>query len=401
MFAKRAWQGVCVACASVCLVFGALAVEAPAASANGGAAGFVAGKLLSGVGSGAGEAVVGNLMAQAGLDPTTNALKEISEQLNKISNQIKDLHSTTNRALKEVLDASFSGRYDELDISKISRFQSDYACYLDASKGQVERNDCRAHFKAQVQSAQLWTAADKFNDLLLHPKITIVESYAKSLVGTRPFYTVEDQKKVAEFFSYLDDLQVAATTLSVEGENLAASEKGGAAVEEARAVARREAKTLEERRALQLARNPTSSTPGVLDTVSKLWLDTQARGRRDYWSAEQASGTWRLPTLNELLGIVRDRGGKTVRKYLIEDAGMGIALADVAEFGTTGEFWTSSADRCRLLLFGQACHEAVSTNDAYVRFYRTPPGSTEPKFYSFLVSGLSDKDHERYGFLLK
>jgi hypothetical protein len=400
MFVKKGWGAVCVVC--VCLVFGASAVEAPAASANGGgAASFVAGKLLSGAGGGAAEVVVGNLMAQAGLDPTTNALKEISAQLAQLSNQIKDLHATTNRALKEVLDASFSGRYDELDISKISKFQSDYACYLDASKSQVERNDCRARFKAQAQEAHLWTAADKFNDLLMHPKITIVESYAKSLVGTRPFYTVEDQRKVAEFFSYLDDLQVAATTLSVEAENLAASEKGGAAIQEAQAVARREAKTLEERRAAQVARNPTSSNPGVLDTVSKLWLDTQARGRRDYWSAEQATGTWRLPTLNELLGIVKDRGNKTVRKYLIEDAGMGNALADVAEFGSTGEFWTSSANICHHVFFGQSCRETVSTNDAYVRFYQTPQGSTEPKFYSFLVSPLSVKDSERYGFLLK
>lgn len=147
MFVKKGWGALCVVC--VCLLFGASAVEAPAASANGGgAASFVAGKLLSGAGAGAAEAVVGNLMAQAGLDPTTNALKEISAQLAQLSNQIKDLHATTNRALKEVLDASFSGRYDELDISKISKFQSDYACYLDARKSQVERNDCRARFKA-------------------------------------------------------------------------------------------------------------------------------------------------------------------------------------------------------------------------------------------------------------
>lgn len=400
MLARRGWRGVAIVC--VCVVFGTCAVEAPAASANGGgAASFIAGKLLSGVGGGAAEAVVGNLMAQAGLDPTTNALKEISEQLNKISNQIKDLQATSNRTLKEVLDASFAGRYDQLDISTISRFQSDYACYLNASKSQVERNDCRARFKAQAHSAQLWSAADKLNDLLLHPKTTIVESYAKSLVGVRPFYTGEDQKKVTEFFEYLDDLQVAATTLSIEAENLAAVEKGGAAVQEAQAVGRREAKELEERRTAQFARNPIGQAPGVLDTRSKLWLDTQARGYRDYWSAAQTNGTWRLPTKSELLDMVKERGNKTVKKYLVEDAGMGSALADVAEFGTTGEFWTSSSDVCRLVFFGATCHEGVSTNDAYVRLYFTSHDSTEPKFYSFLVANLNNQEIERYAFLLK
>ncbi len=399
MLARRGWRGVAVIC--VCLVFGACAVEAPAASANGGAASFVAGKLFSGIGAGAGEAVVGNLMAQAGLDPTTNALKEISEQLNKISNQIKDLQATSNRTLKEVLDASFAGRYDQLEISTITKFQSDYACYLDRTKSQVERNDCRARFKAQAQSAHLWSAADKLNDLLQHPKTTIVEAYAKSLVGVSPFYTVADQKQVADFFEYLDDLQVSATVLSVEAENLAASEKGGTAVQEAQAVSRREAKTLEERRTAQLARNPIAQAPGSLDTRSKLWLDPQARGRRDYGSAAQASGTWRLPTLNELLEIVKDRGDRTVRRYLIEDAGLGSALADVAEFGTTGEFWTSSSGPRCLFFGGAQCHETVSTNDAYVRAYRSPSDSTEPKFYSFLVAPLDHQEIERYAFLLK
>src|SRR5262249_41244593 len=136
--------------------------------------------------------------------------------------------------------------------------------------------DCRARFKAQAQSAHLWSAADKLNDLLQHPHTTIVEAYAKSLVGVRPFYTTADQKKVSEFFEYLDDLQVSATVLSVEAESLAASEKGGTAVAEAQAVARREAKTLEERRTAQFDRNPIAPAPGVLDTRAKLWLNPQA-----------------------------------------------------------------------------------------------------------------------------
>jgi len=398
MLAKRVWLGVCVAC--VCMVFGASAVEAPAASAS--PAEWVAGKLLSGAGSGAAEAVVGNLMARAGLDPTTNALAEISEQLNKLSAQITELHATTNRALKEILDASFAGRYDALDISTITRFQSDYACYLSKSTKKEEREDCRARFKAQAHAAQLWSAADKFNDLLQHPKTTIVEAYAKSLVGTNPFYTVEDQKKVTAFFTYLDDLQVAATTLSVEAENLVAAESGSAtAVSEARAVARREAKTLEENRRAQIARNPIEALPGNLDTIQKLWLDPHARGRLGYWSAASASGTWRLPTDGELLGMVKDRGEKTVKTYLVESAGMGSALKDVAEFGETGEFWTSTELPFCRVFSTIPCHLTVSTNNAYVRAYETAATSSEPKFYSFLVANLDNQQKSRYAFLLK
>jgi hypothetical protein len=340
-------------------------------------------------------------MAKAGLDPTANALSEISAQLTQLSNQIKELQGTSDKTLREVLDASFAGRYDELEISKITKFQEDLVCYLDPHKGLVAREACRTRFKRQAPSAHLWNAANKFNDLLLNPKTTIVEAYAKSLVGTRPFYTVEDQTRVTEFFTYLDDLEVTATTLSVEAENVVAAEEGPEAVTETWETSKLEAETLARRRTDQLARNPVTAIPGPLDTRQKLWLNTSGRGLRDYWSAAQVNGAWRLPTEPELLTMVKDRGETTVRKYLIDEAGMGTAFANVAEFGGSGELWTSTEDTGCVRLFGSPCHKAVSTNDAYVRLKLTPHGSTEPKFYSFLVADLSAHEKSRYAFLMK
>ena len=67
--------------------------------------------------------------------------------------------------------------------------------------------------------------------------------------------------------------------------------------------------------------------------VLKLWISTSGRGLRDYWSAAPSGGMWRLPTTRELLDMVKDRGDKTVKKYLIDAAGMASTLADVDEFG--------------------------------------------------------------------
>lgn len=393
MMAVGRWRAVCAVC--ICLAFGAVAVEAPAASAN--PAAFVAGKLASG----AGEAVMGKLMAKAGLDPTANALDKISEQLAQLSNQIKELQGTSDKTLREVLDASFAGRYDQLEISTITKFQEDLVCYLDPHKGLVAREACRTRFKRQAPSAHLWNAANKFNDLLLNPKTTIVEAYAKSVVGTRPFYTVEDQQKVTEFFTYLDDLQVVATTLSVEAENAVAAEEGPEAEKEAWETSKLEAETLARRRTDQVARNPVSPIPGALDTFQKLWLNTSGRGLHDYWSAAQGYGTWRLPTAPELLAMVKHRGETTVRKYLIDEAGMGTAFANVPEFGESGELWTSTDNPSCIWLFGAPCHLAVSTNNAYVRLKVTPHGSTDPKYYSFLVADLNAHEKSRYAFLLK
>ena len=131
-----------------CLTIGICAVAAPPALADNGVAGWVAGKLVSGVGSGAGEAVVGNLMARAGLDPTTNALGEIFSQLTKLSNQISSLQDTSDKTLQQVLSTSFDVRVDQLDITTITKLQSDYACYLDASRSRTYRDDCRARVKA-------------------------------------------------------------------------------------------------------------------------------------------------------------------------------------------------------------------------------------------------------------
>jgi hypothetical protein len=393
MVAKGSRRAVYVVC--IFLVFGAVGVEAPVASAN--PASFIAGKLASG----AGEAVMGKLMAKAGLDPTANALAEISEQLTHLSNQIKELQGTSDKTLREVLDASFAGRYDQLEISTITKFQEDFVCYLDPHKSLVAREACRTRFKRQAPSAQLWSAANKFNDLLQNPKTTIVESFAKSLVGTRPFYTVEDQRKVTEFFIYLDDLQVEATTLSVEAENVLAAEEGPQAVKEAWETSKLEAETLARRRTDQVARNPVAPIPGPLDTVQKLWLNPSMRGFRDYWSAAQVNGSWRLPTEPELLAMVKDRGERTVRKYLIDEAAMGTTFANVPETGESGEFWTSTEYPYCLGFWGTTCHLTVSTNNAYVRAKPTPHGSTEPRYYSFQVAGLSAHDMTRYGFLLK
>lgn len=401
MSANRSWRGVAVIC--MCLVFGACAVEAPSASADG-AAGWVAGKLVSGAGGAATDAVVGSLMAHAGLDPTTNELREISGKLTQLSNQIKDLQSTSNKILRAVLDESFSARYESLDISTISKFQGDYACYLDAAKEPAEREACWSRFAAWAPSARLSSAVDKFNDLLMNPKTTIVEAYAKSLVATRPFYTLQDHKKVVEFFHYLDDLQVAATVLSVEAENLVAASKGPEAMRTAHAVALLEARTLVQRRAEQSARNPLATPVGVLDVQLGLWLDPhQQRGRRDFWEAVHlwdGKRPWRLPTESELLNMVKERGNKTVKAYLSQDAGMGHALADVPESGPTGELWTSSSN-CFNHFGAKICHNTVSTNNAYVRAYETPRDSSGPKFYSFLVSGLWDEEREQYAFLLR
>jgi hypothetical protein len=390
MMVKARRRAVSVVC--ICLAFGAMAVETPAASAT--PASFVAGKLASG----AGEAVLGKLMSKAGLDPTTNALHEISAQLAQLSNQIHDLQGTSDQTLREVLDASFSGRFDELHVSTITKAQQDFACYLDPNKSLPAREVCRTRFKQQAATSELWREADRFNDLLTAPKTTIVEAYAKSLLGTRPFYTVEDQKKVTEFFTYLDDLNVAAATLSVEAESILAAEKGPQAVQEAWGVAKLEAETLNQRRVEQLARNPVAAIPGPLDISQKLWVNPTPRGLHDYWTAAQVNGIWRLPTQPELLAMVKNHGATTVRMYLINEAGMGTALAHVAEFGESGELWTSTEVPS---MYGVPFHLAISTNIAYTRAKLTPHGSTEPKYFSIQVADLSTHEKNRYAFLLR
>jgi hypothetical protein len=393
MVAKGRWRAVGVIC--VGLMGGVAAVEAPAASAS--PASFVAGKLASG----AGEAVMGKLMAKAGLDPTASALKEISAQLAQLSSQVKELQATSDRTLREVLDASLVARYDQLPISTITKFQEDFVCYLDPSQPLATRESCRSRFKRQAPSADLRGAADKISDLLLSSKTTIVESFAKSLVGTRPFYTIEDQRKVTEFFTYLDDLEVVATTLSVEAENVVAAGEGPEAVADAWNSAQREAMTLSKRRTEQHARNPVAPIPGPLDVSQKLWLNPTERGLLDYWTAAQVHGIWRLPTQSELLAMIQHHGANTVRKYLINEAGMGTALAHVAEFGETGELWTSTEVASCLPIYGTPCHVAISTNIAYGRIKLTPHGSTVPKYYSIQVANLNPHEVGRYTFLFK
>ncbi len=158
-----------------------------------------------------------------------------------------------------------------------------------------------------------------------------------------------------------------ATTLSVEAENVLAAEEGPEAVTEAWETSKLEAETLARRRTEQVARNPVAPIPGALDTFQKLWLNTSERGLRDYWSAAQGNGTWRLPTEPELLAMVKHLGETTVRKYLIDEARMGTAFANVPEFGESGELWTSTDNPSCLWMFGAPCHLTVSTNNAYVR----------------------------------
>jgi len=387
---RRAMGAVCT-----CLVFGVAVVEAPVASAT--PASFVAGKLASG----AGEAVMGKLMAKAGLDPTANALSEISAQLTQLSNQIKVLQATTDKTLQEVLDASFVERYDQLEISKITKFESDLACYLDPHKSASVREACRIRFKRQAPSADLFSVAGRFHDLLVSPKTTIVEAYAKSLLGTRPFYTVEDQRKVTDMFTYLDDLEVAATVLGVESENVIAATEGPEAIEDVWTISKLEAELLAERRVEQLARNPVAPIPGPLDVAQKLWVNPTERGLHDYWTAAQVHGIWRLPTQTELMAMIQHHGATTVRQYLITQAGLGAALAHVAEFGESGELWTSTEVAACTALYGVPCHVAISTNVAYGRVKLTPHGSAVPKYYSIQVAEMNAHEKTRYAFLLR
>jgi hypothetical protein len=385
-------------------VFGASAVEAPGASADG-AAGWVAGKLASGAGGAAADAVIGNLMAHAGLDPTTNELKAISSHLTQLSDQIKAIQESTDLTLKAVIQASLAGRSDLLEISNVTKLQGDLACYTDEKNDAKKRETCRDRFKSLASEKQLATAAGKFNDLLSNQHTTIVETYAMTLVdGKDPFFTAEDLEKTKKFYDYLDDLQVAATTLSVEARNLAASEVGPAELGRAEAVGAAEGETLEERRAAQRARNPLEKLPGTLETNLDIWLDpTTRRGPRDFESAVRihwdGGRIWRLPSEHELLDMVKHRGSRTVKAYLVEKAGLGDALADVAEFGPTGQLWTSTARGCAQNFEGAGCRDAVSTNNAYVRTY--PENSAEPKLFSFLVTHLTPQDETRYGFLLR
>ena len=159
--------------------------------------------------------------------------------------------------------------------------------------------------------------------------------------------------------------------------------------------------------AAQRVRNPLEKIPGTLETDLALWIDTTTqRGQRDFWSAVHArwDGTrlWVLPSKPQLLGMVKGRGDKTVKRYLVADAGMAEALAGVPEFGPTGQLWTSTPAYCNFgELEGSQCRDAVSTNNAYVRAQPALQDSTEPRFYSFLVTPLNDKERDRYRFLLK
>lgn len=374
-----------------------LFVATPGASAQGNPlVSALAGKLLDGVGSGAGSAVVGALISNIGLDPTTNALNQISQQLEALKQQINALQATADKTLATILSSTFDSRLDNLKITTIEKLQDDYDCWVDKSKTQTQRDACRAHFKAQASPAELAQIINTFNDLLDSRGTTIAQAYAQKLVGAGRFYTQADQKHVTDFYTYLDSLQVAAVLFYAEAVNADAAGKSQADQEAAMAIAQREVDFLRQHRAKQLARNPVDALPGALSVEQRLWINPQAKGLLTYYEASKDAtdfGRWQLPSQQELTVMVQGRGNKTVKAYLSQDAGMADGLQDVAEYGDTGEFWTSTA--CpKLTLFINLCQLAVSTNDAQVRFH-----GRDQRFYSIYVSPLDQAELSHYSFL--
>lgn len=370
-----------------------LFVATPGASAQGNPlVSALAGKLLDGVGSGAGSAVVGALISNIGLDPTTNALNQISQQLEALKQQITALQATADKTLATILSSTFDIRLDNLKITTIEKLEDDYDCWLDKSKTQTQRDACRAHFKAQASPVELTQIINTFNDLLDSRGTTIAQAYAQKLVGAGRFYTQANQKQVTDFYTYLDSLQVAAVLFYAEAVNGDAAGKSQADQEAAMATAQREVDFLRQHRAKQLARNPVDALPGALSVEQRLWINPQAKGMLTYGEASDF-GRWHLPSLEELSVMVQARGNKTVKAYLSQDAGLADGLKDVAEYGDTGEFWTSTA--CpKLTLFINLCQFAVSTNDAQVRFH-----SPSQRFYSIYVSPLDATELSHYSFL--
>ncbi len=387
-----------VAFLATAAAFCATTVAAPVAPAQAdGLAGWAAGQLLSGAGSGAASAVLGTLMAQAGLDPTTNALKEIDSKLTQISQQITSLQTTANATLTTLLKSTFDIRIDALQITKIKMLEDDVACWADASKTQTERLGCRDNFRTNAVPSDLNTVVGVYNDLLNGVSTTIVQAYARSLAGTRRFYTQADEKQVIDLYTYLDDLQVAATVEYAEAVNLAAVTSSSDQAT-ALANAEHERAAVDKNRAEQVARNPVAQIPGTLDLTQRFWIYPSAFGPLPHAGNDKYLERWRLPTADEFASLTSARGDKTVKAYLSQEAGLEYGLRNVPEYGDSGEFWTSTKFVNPFAMFVSnpcsSCYLTVSTNNAYVRAH-----PETDKFYVLFVSPMTDAEAKHYSFM--
>jgi hypothetical protein len=362
-----------------------------------GLAGWAAGQLLSGAGSGAASAVLGTLMAQAGLDPTTNALKEIDSKLTQISQQITSLQATANVTLTTLLKSTFDIRIDALQITKIKLLEDDIACWGDAARPLRERVGCRDNFRTNAVPSDLNSVVGVYNDLLDGVSTTVVQAYARSLAGATRFYTQADQQQVIDLYTYLDDLQVAATVEYAEAVNLAAV-NNDTDRETALANAEHERDAVDKNRADQAQRNPVSQIPGALDLTQRFWIYPTAFGPLQHAGSEKYRDRWRLPTTDEFASLASGRGNMTVKAYLSHDAGLETGLRNVPEYGDSGEFWTSTRYKNPFFAFianpCSNCYETVSANDAQVRAH-----PETQQFYVLFVSPLTEAETKHYGFL--
>ncbi len=386
-----------VASLATAATFCAVTVATPVAPAQAdGLAGWAAGQLLSGAGGGAAQAVLGTLISQAGLDPTTNALQAIDAKLAQISQQITTLQVTANTTLATLLKSTFDIRVDSLQVTKIKMLEDDIACWADAQKTATQRLGCRDNFRTNAVPSDLNGVVGVYNDLLDGVGTPVIQAYARSLAGTSGFYTQAEQRQVINVYTYLDDLQVAATVEYAEAVNLAAVDNGTSQTA-ALANAMRERDLIDQNRARQAKRTPLTELPGTLDLTQRLWISPFAPGPVSHVGNDAYEGRWRLPSTNEFASLTSGRGDQTVKAYLSQRGGLQSALRDVPEYGSSGEFWTSTKYVNPLPMFGNPCpncYYTVSTNDAYVRAHP----ETE-KFYALYVSPLTDAEVQQFSFL--
>ena len=382
-----------IACVAAVVMLAVLAGGASPARAN--PAAWIGGKLLSGAASGATSAVVGNLLAQAGLDPTANALNGIFEQLQQLSKQMSDLQATSKQSLEEILGARFESQFNELKVTTIRDLQADYVCYLDPKFDAAKRRSCKAHFETEAPKANLGDIVNTYNDRLTGGAgLSVVQTYAKMLVGSGHFYTKTDQHKVNLLFTWLDSLQVAAAVFYTETKNFEAV-KDPAQADTLHASAIRGAELLAEHRAEQQNKNPVPNNPGALDTRVRVWIKPQAQGFMSHSLAEPHGDRWALPSTDQLVDMVKDRGDKTVKKYLAENAGLDMSKVD--EFGNGGQLWTSTRGGECGPAYPNSCWQAVSTNNAVVRDNGVTTAG--PNFPSILISGPTAHESARYSFI--
>jgi len=395
----------------------------PATAKNPGgqtAAAFVSGKLLEGAGSAAAGAVIGMLMSQAGLDPTTNALKEINAKLEQLSAQISALQQTTDKTLNELLQEKFQNKITFLPFTTIRSVQSDLQAYT----AETSPNIKEAYKLKVIDDAKNFNAVvDAFNDVM-NPTapgtLSVVQLYAKTTLFQKRFWAIHGQRETEKLFDYMDGMQVAAATAYSEYLFLSAPADRDPAVTLERA--KLEAKDLRAQRAGQIARNeiptqtPSYWSGGVIDIDQKLWIRNSPINREQGGQTGAQVRGWGLPTVAQLHSIVAGRGDKTVKRYLAEDLGLTTAMDGVPEFGVTGELWTNdsvaSPTGCGTLFFnsslcqcghdGRWCLRAASTNNAYVRVKEfCCSNDAGPKLYVVQVQPLTayQPDITNYSYL--